>query len=87
MTEGGDKVTDEKEFEIMLLKHDTSKRKIADYLGISLSSLYNKLSNISEFKASEIQKISTMLNLTVEEREKIFFAQLVELNSTNQCEA
>ena len=75
-------MTNEKEFEIMLLKHDTSKRKIADFLGISLSGLYNKLSNVSEFKASEIQKIATMLNLTVEEREKIFFAQCVDFNST-----
>lgn len=80
-------MTDEKEFEIMLLKHNTTKRKIANLLGISLSGLYNKLSNVSEFKASEIQKIATMLNLTVEEREKIFFAQCVELNSTKQCEA
>lgn len=67
-------MTDAVEFEILLLKRKKTKRQIAQSLGISISTLYTKLANISDFKASEIYKLTDELQLSREERDKIFFA-------------
>ena len=42
------------------------KQKVADYLGISYSSLDNKLSGRNEFKFSEVQKLSDWWNTPIE---------------------
>ncbi|MBQ3584522.1 MAG: helix-turn-helix transcriptional regulator [Lachnospiraceae bacterium] len=46
---------------------------IAEKIGISRESFYKKLNNKTEFKASEMTIIKEVLNLSVEERDKIFF--------------
>lgn len=51
---------------------------IARKTGIKRETLYNKLSGKSEFTASEIVAVSKVLRLSVEEREAIFFAAMVE---------
>ena len=51
---------------------------IAKQTGISYQALLNKMRNEREFKVSEIQKLSEILNLSAEEREHIFFAQNVD---------
>lgn len=51
---------------------------IARKTGIKRETLYNKLSGKSEFTASEIVAMSKVLRLSVEEREAIFFAAMVE---------
>ncbi len=71
-------MTNTKELEIELMKNDISKQKLAEILNISLSCLYNKLSNKAEFKASEIFKISKCLKLSTSQKESIFFKQDVE---------
>lgn len=45
---------------------------ISKVLGISREGLYKKLSGETEFKASEIVKISELLQLNNSERDKIF---------------
>lgn len=45
---------------------------IAKALNISREQLYRKIRNITEFKASEIVILTNILNLTLEERDKIF---------------
>lgn len=50
---------------------------ISEKMGIARESLYNKLNGSSEFKASEIAKLSSLLHLSVETREQIFFAKMV----------
>lgn len=45
--------------------------------GILRETLYNKVNGASEFKASEIAAISKVLQLSQEERDAIFFAQIV----------
>ena len=45
---------------------------IADKLGITREGLYNKLNGETEFKASEIVKLSGLLKLTKKERDQIF---------------
>lgn len=51
---------------------------IAKQTGISYQALLNKMRNEREFKVSEIQKLSEILNLSAEEREHIFFTQNVD---------
>lgn len=71
----GEKMTDAIELEISLKRTKTTKKILADKLNISLQSLYHKINNITEFKASEIVKICEVLNLSCEERDKIFFTK------------
>ena len=47
---------------------------VAAQMGLSSYGLRKKIENDSEFKASEIMKLSEILDLSVEEREAIFFA-------------
>ena len=47
---------------------------ICEKLDISRPSLNKKIENEAPFKAYEIQILSTLLNLTIDEKEAIFFA-------------
>lgn len=47
---------------------------IAAKMGLSKQGFSKKIENDSEFKASEIQRLYEILNLSVEERDEIFFA-------------
>ncbi len=55
---------------------------IAEKTGILRETLYNRLNGRTEFKASEIIRISQVLNLSNVERDRIFFTEECELNST-----
>lgn len=46
---------------------------IAKNLGLSPFGLRKKVQGVTEFKVSEIAKISDILNLSYDEREEIFF--------------
>lgn len=48
-------------------------RFIAKQLGITYQGFLKKINNETEFKASEIQSLKEILNLTDEERDMIFF--------------
>lgn len=48
--------------------------KIAGEMGISAYTLQKKIDNETEFKASEIVKLSALLSLSESERSSIFFA-------------
>ena len=50
------------------------KGYIAEKLGISRYGLAKKITNKTEFKTSEVDKLSRILKVTTEEREKIFFS-------------
>lgn len=52
---------------------------IADKMNISRTALYNKINGKTEFYASEIQSLSKILNLELEEKERIFFNQEVAI--------
>ncbi len=45
---------------------------LSEKTGISRETLYNRLNENGEFKASEIVALTSALNLTKEERDKIF---------------
>ena len=46
---------------------------VAHVLGITNNTLRCKLENESEFKVSEAEKLSKMLGMTVEQRDRCFF--------------
>lgn len=52
---------------------------VARVLGISDSTLRQKLNNISEFKVSEADQLSAMLGLTMEQRDACFFGSGLQL--------
>lgn len=49
-------------------------KKIAEEMGVSTYTLQKKIDNITEFKASEIHKLSSLLALSTMESNSIFFA-------------
>jgi len=46
---------------------------VSSLIGISRESLYNKVERKTEFTASEIAKLSSVLGLSTETRDEIFF--------------
>lgn len=61
--------------EIAMKERGITKRELAKSLGLSEMGLYKKIRNDSEFKASEISAITNILELPLESRDKIFFAE------------
>ena len=62
-----------------------TKNEIAEQLGLSRQGLYNKLNGEKEFKASEIRKLSRLLNLSDSDKNQIFFNDYVD-ESANQSD-
>lgn len=57
-------MTDSLKLKAAIVASGLSRKAIADELGISLYSLQKKINNITEFKASEISKLSKILNIS-----------------------
>jgi transcriptional regulator with XRE-family HTH domain len=55
-----------------------NQEQVAENLEMTIATLNYKINNKSEFRASEIKKLSEVLNLTNEEVNAIFFAEKVE---------
>ncbi len=53
---------------------------IAEKLGVSRQTLYNKMQGKREFKTSEVSKLCGILRLSAEERKLVFFADKVDNN-------
>ena len=71
---GAKNLTNTIELEIALKRAGLSKKELAKGLGLSEMGLFRKINNLTEFKASEIKKIQTLLHLQDEVRDLIFFA-------------
>ena len=72
---------------LLLSKIDASnlsKSYLAEALGLTRQGFNNKMSGEREFKGSEIKKLSKLLNLSLQEKEAIFFADCVDENANNQ---
>jgi len=55
------------------------KQKIAEIIGITPNSLSRKIKNLTEFKGSEIQTLSTLLKVnTIQQISEGFFTQKSE---------
>lgn len=59
---------------------------IARELGLTRQGLWKKIHNKSEFKQSEIEKITRLLELDMETNSKIFFNNFVDEMSTTESE-
>lgn len=71
-------MTDTKRFRCAVTRAGLKYKHIAKQLGITPYGLQKKIDNKSEFKASEIHKLSQILKLADEERSQIFFASTVD---------
>ena len=54
-----------------------TRKALAQYLGIAVQSLYNKMYGFQPFTQEEIQKIKILFNLSPEKLDRIFFTQKV----------
>lgn len=71
-------MTNTLELDYAIKRAGLDREKVAKILGIGVTTLFNKLHNKVEFKASEIAKLKTLLNLSKEQRDMIFFANGVD---------
>lgn len=55
---------------------------VAERIGLSAYGFSLKLNNKSEFRTGEIARLCELLGISVEQRDKIFFAQKVDAEST-----
>lgn len=60
------------ELNVAIVRRGLTKKKLAENLGISESSLQYKINNKREFKVSEIVKLRDTLGLSVAETSEIF---------------
>jgi hypothetical protein len=79
-------MTDTLELDYAIKRAGLDREKVASKMGISITTLFNKLHNKVEFKVSEIVKLKTMLNLNQEQTNLIFFANFVDEESTKTKE-
>ena len=70
-------MTDTKLLREAIDKSGMSITFISNEIGISREAFYKKINNITEFKASEITKLSKILSLSNKSRDGIFFGTKV----------
>lgn len=71
-------MTNTVEFKVALMRAGMTTEDLSKKIGLSQQSISYKVNNKREFTSSEISKISDALNLSVEERDTIFFAKQVD---------
>lgn len=80
-------MTDTERLNEIISKSGYKKKFIAEQLGITPFGLDKKITNVTEFKASEIDILCNLLQIkTLVEKERIFFAKAVDKKSTQQEE-
>ena len=75
-------MTDTVEFKVALLRAKMTMEELADAIGVSPATLSYKVNNRRVFTSVEIKAIVDALHLTMEDRDKIFFADQVDEKST-----
>lgn len=66
-------MTNTSELESAIARSGKSKNDLASKLGLARETLWKKINNMVEFKASEILALQQLLNLSSAERDAIFF--------------
>lgn len=72
-------MTDTKQLKSVMVAQGITLNKLAENTDINRSSLSYKINNKVEFTTSEIAKIQKVLKMSVEQRDRIFFASEVDL--------
>lgn len=65
------------EFRVAVARAGVTNRELATGLGLSEQAFYNKLKGRAEFKNSEIKKLTSILALSMEAVNTIFFDGIV----------
>ena len=65
------------ELRVVMMRKKITNREMAAKLSLSEQALYNKLNGVTEFKNSEIKKITTLLGLSMDDVNLIFFDRIV----------
>lgn len=65
------------ELRVVMMRKKITNREMAAKLSLSEQALYNKLNGVTEFKNSEIKKITTLLDLSMDDVNLIFFDKIV----------
>ena len=68
------------ELRASIARAGVTNRKLAEVLGLSEQAFYNKIQGETEFKGSEIKRLATVLNLSMNEIDIIFFDRIVNIN-------
>ncbi len=76
-------MTNEKLLRKRIDEYGYKLRFVAKKLDITYQGLLNKITNLSEFKAGEIQILCDLLHINLEEKEKIFFMREVDRMTTD----
>ena len=76
-------MTDTERLKEVIQKSGLKMQYLAKQLNLSTFGFSNKVNNVTEFKASEIDTLCELLQIkALSEKERIFFAKKVECNST-----
>ena len=67
-------MTDTKALRDIIKERGIKYKRLAEELSLSPYGLQKKIENDTEFKISEVSRLAKMLNMSVDEREQIFFA-------------
>ena len=67
-------MTDTKSLREWIKKSGYKLSFLANEMGLSRAGLQNKIDNKREFKISEVKKLCEVLDIRVDERDRIFFA-------------
>ena len=77
-------MTDTERLKEAIQKSGLKMQYLAKRLNLSYFGFSNKVNNVTEFKASEIDTLCELLQIkALSEKERIFFAKKVEYNSTS----
>lgn len=71
-------------FKAALVRNGMNTQDLAERIGMLRQSLSYRINNIVEFRISEVEKISQILGLSLEEKNLIFFANQVDESPTEQ---
>lgn len=66
-------MTDTEKLQRVIIRSGYKKEFLADKLGITVQSLLNKITNRTEFNATQIESLCELLSIDVNERMAIFF--------------
>lgn len=69
------RLTDTKALRDRILLSGLKYKAIAEQIGITPYTLQLKIENDTEFKVSEVDKLSSLLDLSLQEKDQIFFAK------------
>lgn len=72
------KMTNSAKLKGKMIESGLNQTWVAEQLGMTVATFNYKVNNKTEFKASEIKKLSEILHLTNDEVNTIFFADKVE---------